>query len=73
MCPCIENCSAIAYNIKCFLCVQDDAFEDAIVDFFSIADANMDGVIDYNDFYNVSTVLSLPFRIAKLTSWLSSC
>jgi len=34
--------------------VQDDVFEDSIVDFFETADANKDGVLEYNDFYTVS-------------------
>lgn len=34
--------------------MQDDVFEDAIVDFFEIADSDKDGVVDYNDFYSVS-------------------
>ena len=34
--------------------LQDDVFEEAIVDFFETADSNKDGVLDYNDFYAVS-------------------
>ena len=29
-------------------------FEDALVDFFEDADTDRDGVINYEDFYNVS-------------------
>ena len=36
------------------LILQDDVFEEAIVDFFETADSNKDGVLDYNDFYAVS-------------------
>ena len=28
-------------------------FEESIVDFFETADANKDGIVDYNDFYSV--------------------
>ena len=33
--------------------VQDDVFEDSIVDFFEIADANKDGVLEYDELYAV--------------------
>lgn len=34
--------------------LQDEVFEESIVDFFETADTNKDGVLDYNDFYMVS-------------------
>ena len=34
--------------------VQDEVFEDSLVDFFETADTDRDGIIDYEDFYNVS-------------------
>lgn len=33
-------------------------FEDSVVDFFESADTDGDGVIDYEDFYNVSQLFS---------------
>ena len=36
------------------LFLQDDVFEDSIVDFFEIADANKDGVLEYDELYAVS-------------------
>ena len=36
------------------LYIQDEVFEESIVDFFETADTNKDGVLDYNDFYAVS-------------------
>lgn len=33
--------------------LKDEVFEDSIADFFEMADANRDGVIEYTDFYNV--------------------
>ena len=41
-----------------FIYAQEDAFEDSIVDFFSLADENRDGIIDYNDFCVVSRVIT---------------
>ena len=35
------------------LFLQDDVFEDSIVDFFEIADANKDGVLEYDELYAV--------------------
>lgn len=37
-----------------YVCVQDDVFENAIVDFFETADTNKDGVLSYDDFCAVS-------------------
>ena len=31
-------------------------FEDSVVDFFETADTDRDGLIDYEDFYNVSMI-----------------
>ena len=36
---------------------QDDAFEDSVVDFFETADTDRDGVIEYEDLYNVSIII----------------
>lgn len=40
--------------------MQDDVFEDAIVDFFETADTNKDGVLSYDDF----SAVSLSFYLA---------
>ena len=51
VCVCI-----IMYVCMCNnnMCVQDDVFENAIVDFFETADTNKDGVLSYDDFCAVS-------------------
>ena len=33
--------------------IQEDPFEESIVDFFETADTDKDGVIDINNFYSV--------------------
>ena len=41
-------------------------FEDAIVDFFEMADVDRDGVVDYSGFYSVSKI-SEPRNTIKFT------
>lgn len=41
-------------TVKGSIFLQEDVFEDSIVDFFEIADANKDGVLEYDELYAVS-------------------
>lgn len=41
--------------------MQDDAFEDAIVDFFELADTDKDGVLSYDDFCQASKINSYSY------------
>ena len=45
--------------------VQDDVFEDSIVDFFETADANKDGVLEYNDFIHCKLTSKSPCAVAS--------
>ena len=39
--------------------IQDDVFEDSIVDFFETADVDRDGILEYTDFYSVRRICTL--------------
>ncbi len=56
---CHANRISVVACLTFFLTVlQDDVFEDSIVDFFETADVDRDGILEYTDFYSVKIRLT---------------
>lgn len=54
--------------------MQDDVFEDAIVDFFEMADIDKDGILDYSDFYSVRIIWAAKLvHMCNYTHTLMKC